>query len=181
MIEPRLKKLEAMAGTKNRPLVLSMPMTTAEREMKTRKGSMILVSLYGQFGLSRDQAEIRGEKRDDRPGQKDAEQGEQAEGNSKKGQDIGGQPPGVRLPSGGVVVGKDGDKGGGQGAFAEEISQQVRDAEGDDKGIIGKTGAEHAGKDLFPDQAENTAAHYRSPDGSRRSGDAVTGFRCVVQ
>ncbi|EKD35275.1 MAG: hypothetical protein ACD_75C01965G0001 [uncultured bacterium] len=42
--EPRLKKLEAMAGMKNLPLVFKMPITTAESEIKTRKGNMILVS-----------------------------------------------------------------------------------------------------------------------------------------
>ena len=44
-IEPRLKKVELIAGTKNRPRVLSTPMTTAASETNSRKGNMIRVSL----------------------------------------------------------------------------------------------------------------------------------------
>lgn len=39
--EPRLKKLDAIAGTKKRPLVFKTPITTAESEIKMRKGSII--------------------------------------------------------------------------------------------------------------------------------------------
>ena len=44
-MEPRLKKLDDSAGTKNLPLVFSMPMTTAESDTKSRKGSMMRVSV----------------------------------------------------------------------------------------------------------------------------------------
>ncbi len=43
IIDPRLKKLDDMAGTKNLPLVLSIPMTTAARATNIRKGNMIRV------------------------------------------------------------------------------------------------------------------------------------------
>ena len=43
-MEPTLKKLEAMAGTKKRPFVFNIPMTTEENEIKMRNGNMITVS-----------------------------------------------------------------------------------------------------------------------------------------
>lgn len=42
-MEPKLKKLEARAGMKNFPLVFRMPMATAARDTRSRKGNMILV------------------------------------------------------------------------------------------------------------------------------------------
>src|SRR4030042_6319968 len=42
-IEPRLKKVEAMAGMKKRPLVFKIPMTAAAKETKIKKGNMMLV------------------------------------------------------------------------------------------------------------------------------------------
>jgi len=43
-IEPKLKKLEAIAGTKNFPLLFNIPMTTAAKETKMRKGNIIIVN-----------------------------------------------------------------------------------------------------------------------------------------
>ena len=42
-MEPRLKKLEARAGTKNFPRALRMPMARAAREMSSKKGNMMRV------------------------------------------------------------------------------------------------------------------------------------------
>jgi len=43
VFDARLKKLDDRAGTKKRPRVLRMPIMTAARAIKTRKGNMILV------------------------------------------------------------------------------------------------------------------------------------------
>src|SRR4030042_5897234 len=42
-IEPRLKKVEAMAGRKKRPLVFRIPMTAAAKDTRIKKGNMIVV------------------------------------------------------------------------------------------------------------------------------------------
>ncbi len=75
-------------------------------------------------------------------------------------QDIAGQTPGRLGTAVGAVISKNSDKGGGERPLGKEISQQVGDTEGDDKGVVGKTCAEQSGKDLFPDETKDTAAHH---------------------
>jgi hypothetical protein len=90
-MEPRLKKLEDMAGTKKRPLVFRMPMTTAARAMKSRKGNMILVSRTVSSVLPGISCEIRGQQVDNRLGPIDAGQGQQADQHGEKNQYGSGQ------------------------------------------------------------------------------------------
>ena len=62
---------------------------------------------------------------------------------------------------------------------AKEIAQQVGHAEGDDKGVVGKTSPKETGKDLFPHQSQHAAAHdcqTDSPGGTGNASSALGGF-----
>ena len=52
MIEPRLKKLEAMAGTPNTFFAFSMPMTSAASDTSRMNGNMTRVSVTVSAALS---------------------------------------------------------------------------------------------------------------------------------
>jgi hypothetical protein len=66
-----------------------------------------------EFGLARDALEVRGQQVDDGFGPVHSDQGEDADQEGKKHQDIAGQSPGGLGAAVGAVVGEHGDKGGG--------------------------------------------------------------------
>jgi len=144
-------------------------MTTADREDENQEGKHDPGQVNGQCGLAGNELVVGRQQVDDGAGHVNAGQGQQAEENGEKGQDVAGQLPGGLLAPVRVVIREYRDKGGGQRPFPEEITQQVGDAEGHDKGVVGIAGPEHAGKNLFPDQAQDPAAHDGTAHRSRRA------------
>ena len=112
-------------------------------------------------------------------GAEQRDQGEAAHKDREENENIACQPPGLLLAFVGVVFGKDGDKGRGQGTLAEEVAQKVGNAEGNDKGVVGQAGAKEAGKDLLPNQTQEATAHNGNADGSCGTGDGGSGFGCL--
>ena len=51
IMEPRLKQLEAKAGMKKYPLVFRSPMSSADRDMSSRNGNIIMVRLVESWIL----------------------------------------------------------------------------------------------------------------------------------
>src|SRR5208283_2084874 len=74
----------------------------------------------------------------------------------------------------GKLLGKCGDKRRRQGAFGEEIAQQIGDAERRDKRVELAVGPEESREHLFADETEHTAPQHREADRARRASDAVT-------
>ena len=108
--------------------------------------------------------EIRGQEVDNGLGKKDAGQGDQAEQDSDKDQHIGCQLPGGLSVLIAVIIGKNGYKGGGKRSLGEQVAQQIGDAKGNHKSVIGITRTKHAGEYLLPHQTEDAAAHDRTAD-----------------
>ncbi len=54
-----------------------------------------------------------------------------------------------------VVLGEHRHEGLREGAFGEKAPENIRDLEGDEKGVHHEAGAEEARKDHVPDQAED--------------------------
>ena len=111
-MDPRLKKVEAMAGMKKRPWVFRMPMTTAADGDEHQEGKHDVGQKPGQGDLAGDPAKIRGHDPDDLFGEEHPQEGDQGKKQGQGDQDIIGQTPGGLRPFVLIVIGKDGDKGG---------------------------------------------------------------------
>src|SRR5205814_5717864 len=57
-----------------------------------------------------------------------------------------------------------GDEGGGKGPFGKQISQQIRQPKGHQKGIEIFSRTEQTGENLLANQPKNTARQYRYAD-----------------
>ena len=128
MIEPRLKKLEAMAGLPKTLFAFSIPMTSAASETRRMNGNMIRVSEAVQLRL--DDIEARSEQRDQLAREHHADGADAAEHDHGQRRHLVRQPPG-----GSVALARDGlaecgDEGGRQRPLGEQIAQQVWNAKG---------------------------------------------------
>ena len=162
MIEPRLKKLEAMAGTPNTLREFSMPMTSAASDTSRMNGYMTRVRVTVSAAFS-------GSK----PGASSAtSQGAERMPSTVMALKVTaasvahlvGEPPGRRAALGRGGTGEHGDEGGRERAFGEQVAQQVRDAEGDGERVHDAPAAEQRGEDLLAREPEHAAAQHREPD-----------------
>ena len=92
MMEPRLKKLEAIAGTPKTFFAFSIPMASAASETRRMKGNMIRVSRMVRAAFSGGNPGC--ENGDQRRRKKNSEQRHRAHENQGKGSDLARQPPG---------------------------------------------------------------------------------------
>ena len=56
-------------------------------------------------------------------------------------------------------------EGGAEGAFREQSSEQVGQAEGDEEGVARRTGAERGSREYLAHEAQDTADHGVTADG----------------
>ena len=137
----------------------------------------------GKFGFT---GNLTKPGRDDshQPGrEQDAGNGDESEDDDQCIQDQIRQPPGRLITFFGKLLGKCGDERRRQGAFGEEIAQQIGDAERRDKRVEFAVGPEQSREHLFADETEHATAQHREADRARRAGDAVAlahGFGAVL-
>ncbi len=143
---------------------------------KDKEGKHDNRQVLGESDLAGNPGKIRGDKHDDGPGKTHADNGDNRENYPYADYDVIGQPPGGGGSSVLVVIREDSDKGGAQSPFAKKVAQEVGNAEGDHKGVIVGTGAEEGGHNLFPYQAEESAAHNGGTYYSGGAGEAAAVF-----
>ncbi len=132
-------------------------MARAARETRSRKREHDPGHQGGKAQFPRNQAEVRGHEVHQLRGKDHAQQDQAPHQQRGAHDDVVGQAPGPLRAQLLVIVGEHGDEGRTQGPFGKEVPQQVGDAEGHHKGVVGQAGPEQAGEHLFPHQPENPA------------------------
>ena len=133
-----------------------------ERKHETRESDR-------QLDLPRDIAKSGGVQLDQRLGEHDARDDDGAGDQKKDGDDVRGEAPGSRPVSGRERPGECRHERGAQGAFGEQIPQDVRQAEGDAEGVHGIAGTEKIRKNLIADETKDPAGHRRDADDPGRA------------
>ncbi len=156
-MDPILKKLEAMAGMKKRPKLLSMPMAMDDRHDQQQKRKHDPCHEGRQLDFAGNFGKIRAHDAHDKTGGKHADKRQPAHDHQGRCNDRIGQPPGLLRPFFCPVVGEYGHKGRAESALGKQIPQKIGYAIGHHEGVEGKPCAEKSRKNLLADKPQNAA------------------------
>ena len=133
MMDPALKKLEAMAGLPKMLFAFSMPMTSAARDTRRMKGNMMRVSSAVNRAFSG--IEARGNERHELMREHHAERAEHSQHQDGESGHLVREPPRRRISFARDRLAEGGDERGRQRSLGEQISQQIRDPERGREGV----------------------------------------------
>ena len=164
------------AGTKKCPREFSIPIRTAAMATRRQEREDDARQIDRQLDLSRHVAELRREQPHQRLGEDDAEDDDDAGDDDERVDDGAGKPPRPLAALERQQPCECRHKGRAHRAFREQVPDEIGNAAGDAKRVVGVARAEVKRQHLIADQPEYAARDGRQPEDPGGPGQAWRGI-----